>query len=104
MRAKIRRISTRFRLEVLERIRGEAFQDHPRDGSVQGIGIGGRALYRRRCPRVELMILPRGRASAQGKAWAKTIARRYGPRRVVVRRGEAQLREGPRRPHGTRAG
>lgn len=93
-RTRIRRIPKQFRLEEMERIRDEAFRTQPGDGSVQGIGIGEGRLYYRRCPRVELVILPSGQASAEAEAWAENIQRRYGLLRVVVHRGKSTPRDG----------
>jgi hypothetical protein len=91
-RTRIRRIPAQFRIEEMERIRDEAFRTQPEDESVQGIGIGEGKLYYRRCPRVELTILPAGQASAEAEAWAENVQRRYGLLRVVIRRGKATPR------------
>jgi hypothetical protein len=89
---RVRITSKRFRQRSMERVLAgvKAYQPH---SSAEASALALESpLDRRRCPRVEITLLPEGEASAALEHWAQEMRGRYGDDRVVVRRAKLTLR------------
>lgn len=90
-RAKVRLTSKRHRERIMNRLLGlvRGYQPHTVEATATALES---PLNRRRCPRVEITLLPEGEASDDQERWAREMRTRYGRDRVVVRRAELTLR------------
>jgi hypothetical protein len=89
-RARVRMTSDRFRKRRMEKIRKrvEAVQPNPSETATAFETPVGKS----RCPRMEITLRPKGKASAETEQWAAAMRERFGRDRVVVRRADLQLR------------
>jgi len=96
-RARVRRTSPRMRAVVLARIRREIERDMPRGPTSSSVALET-PLGRSTCPRVEITIEPRAKATSAKERWARRARKRYGSDRVVVRRATITPRVGQESP------
>lgn len=87
----VRVVSPRLRLLRMVDIRRQVDGMRPRRPQASAVGFES-PLDTARCPRVELVIPPRGSANAEMERWGRESLRRFGNDRVVVRRGVISAR------------
>lgn len=86
-RVEVRVVPQRYRKARIDAIHRRAMRTFP--SGAQGLGIGERGVYMDHCPRVDLVLLPKGEATTKSKRWARRLIERYGRDRVYVSRGRA---------------
>ncbi len=89
-RARVRMTSDRFRMRRMEKIKERVEAVQP-NSSETATGLET-SLGKSRCPRMEILLRPKGEATAETEEWAAAMRERWGEDRVVVRRGDLQLR------------
>jgi hypothetical protein len=94
-RARVWVTESRYRSRTLARIRRRVLRSMPRDRSDSGVSFE-RTINRTTCPRVEIILERRGKATAAKERWASDARTRYGRDRVMIRRGTPEPRDGAR--------